>query len=348
MSEMLAVKEWAKRSGLKLKNYDGFVGIYEKLSGESTSDFSTHMVNRMRDAGEIFCTRRAFEAGLYGCTMEFPTIDDFETMLEVIPGFVEDDITRSISMSGVWNKGQDSKSEVEYLLKAMKIKLKAREKRIELGEMTEKVNLQDIEGRLLKPKEIKKIERYGTTVEDAELNLLHEIIGDLENLLKQKTIKRSQLPNQKIEFVIGLYYDVFSKRKIGPSEEEYMYINIPGMPKEPFVQPYTMIGLDGAKAAVAFDIQTPSGKVRGSIRTSSETDAKLRGKQYNQEDYEDITYLNESAQEALILDEEEKINHSLEVIDSSVPKESRVNFMDKLENFVKKIRNFFRRDGEGR
>ena len=82
----------------------------------------------------------------------------------------------------------------------MKIKLKAREKRVELGEMTEKINLQDVKGRLLKPKEIKKIERYGTTVEDAELNLLHEIIGDLENLLKQKKLKNHNCLIKKLNF----------------------------------------------------------------------------------------------------------------------------------------------------
>ena len=348
MSEMLAVKEWAKRSGLKLQNYDGFLEIYENLSGESASDFSTYIVNRMRDAGEIFCTRRAFEAGLHGCTMIFPTIDDFETMLEVIPGFVENEITHSISMSGVGNKGQDSKREVEYLLKAMKIKLKAREKRIELGEIIEKVNLQDIEGRLLKPKEIKKIERYGTTVEDAELNLLHEIINDLENILRQKKIKPSKIPNKKIEFLTGLYIETSRVRHADPEEEEYMFINIPGIPKEPFVQPYRIIGLEGITTGVTFDIHNDKGRVRGAMRTTPEMDAKIRKSQEPQEEYEDLVGLEEGGQALALPEEGERINKSLEIIDVGVSKESRMELMERLENFVRKIRNFFRRDGEGR
>lgn len=342
------VKEWAEKAGLKLLNYDGFVRIYEKMVGESDNDFSSHIENRMRNAGEILCTRRAFQVGLNGCTMYFPTIDAYESMLEVIPDFVEDNVTISISIDGRFNQKQDPRSKVENLLKAMKIKLKAREKRLELATIPESIDFEKIEGRILKPKEIKEIKQYGDDVGSAEIKLMHQIINDLENILRQKKIKPSKIPNKKLEFLTGLYFETSKIRNVDPKEEEYMFINIPGLPKEPFVQPYRIIGLEGITTGVTFDIHTDKGRVRGAMRTTPEMDAKIRESQEPQEEYEDFVGLEEGGQALALPEEVARINKSLEIIDEGVPKESRMELMERLENFVRKIRDFFRKDGDGR
>lgn len=58
----MTVKEWAEKAGLKLYNYDGFMDIYSRLSENSSNDFETRMAERFRDAGELVCTRKAFES----------------------------------------------------------------------------------------------------------------------------------------------------------------------------------------------------------------------------------------------------------------------------------------------
>lgn len=362
--EMLSVKEWGKRAGLKLVNYDGFVREYEKLLGESDVDFSTNLANRMRNAGEMLCTRRAFQAGIYGCTIQFPTIDDYESMLEVIPDFVEDNITNSISIDGKFNKKQNPKSKVEMLLKAMKIKLKAREMRLELATMLENISFDEIEGRLLDSKELEQIKKYGEDVVSAEIRLMREIIDELEKLLEKNIIVSRQIPNKKIELLLGLYYETSKVRRGEVKEEEYMVIDIPGIPKEPFVQPYRIIGTEGITTGVAFDIQDEHGRVRGAMKTTPEMDQRIRRKIKDKDikdediidgeiigrEIIDENTIEESGQDLSIRDKGAlpEIASSLEIIDAEIVKEDRQGFMAKLEMFINRIRDFFKKDGESR
>ena len=87
--QMLTVKEWAAKSGLELHNYDGFLRTYAKLSGANTDNLLDYSTARFRDAGDIVCSREAFEAGLSECTITMPRMEELETISEVLPHYVE-------------------------------------------------------------------------------------------------------------------------------------------------------------------------------------------------------------------------------------------------------------------
>lgn len=93
----MTVKEWAEKSGLKLYNYDGFKGIYSKLSGNDAGILYEDLAIRFRDAGDLICTRRAFESRLMSCTIQLPEMSQYEEMADVIPEFVEGHINLLIS-----------------------------------------------------------------------------------------------------------------------------------------------------------------------------------------------------------------------------------------------------------
>lgn len=281
--------------------------------------------------------------------MRFPSIDELEAMLEVIPDFVEDDITRAISMQGIFDKKVDTRRDAEMLLKMMRIKLKARERKIELYGENTTLKLEDLELRVLKSKEVNKLEEYGNVVEQIELQLLRELIEELENLLLQKVIRKHQIPNKKIDMLTCLYTDARSKRDKEVSEDEYMYIDIPGIPDEPFMQEFNVIETKGVTPFIAFDLPLEQGKVAGTVPVNSVIGQKMKEKLSNRDGYGDLT-VNEEEHGLAPVNEQglQEVATSLEIIDAEVVKEDRQSFMDKLENFVKRIREFFKKDGESR
>lgn len=330
MENMLTVKEWAKKAGLHLYNYDGFVKMYERISNKTEYDFETYIANRMRNAGELLCTRRAFQAGLSGCTINFPAMSQYEEMSDVIPDFVETSINISmvnISRSISYSKDIDLRANIEQLLELLRLKSIVREKSIKINGVTDKVNISDLDENALSPKSMEFIKKYNGTVEDLEINLINEIISDLEHTLGQKRLKLSKVADEKIHLLASLLYVSARNKCREPSENEYMYVEIPGMPKEPFMQTYTIIEKDSKRTGVAFDIQTEDGRVRGSMPTTPEMDKKIKAKM------------------GIHTDETSK---SLEIIDSQVKSEERRGFMERLEELVKNIINKLRGDKEGR
>ena len=327
--EMLTVKEWAEKAGLKLFNYDGFVEMYERMSNNEKSDFETYVANRVRNAGDLLCSRRAFQAGLSRCTLRLPDLSQYEEMANVIPNFVESNLNIDIIMSIMYSGSEEKepRKKVERLLEIIRLKKVVREKSIEINGITEEIDIADIDKKTMGHENLAILKRYTGTVESIEVKLIDEIISDLENLLQQGTINLSNIPNEKIKALASLFAISSRTKNSDPLENEYMYIDILGKEKEPYVQPYNVIEKDGIRSGVAFDLPSDNGRVRGAMRTTPEMDKKIKEKIGMQTD--DVLFNQPN--------DKDETARSLEVIDSQVKNEERRGFMKRFEDFVKHI-----------
>ena len=200
---ILTVKEWAERAGLELYNYDGFTKIYSKLSGDDHDDFGTTQLKRFRDAGDLLCTRKAFESRLMECTMQLPNASQYEKMSDVIPGFVESNVNLKISvimgqLRHSMIKGDRVREVLEELLNLIKQKEALKKKSIEMDGTTEEAAISDLNTTWFNADEMKIIQEHEGTVESLEAKLSDEVIENLEQMLQRKSIILSELP---IDFV---------------------------------------------------------------------------------------------------------------------------------------------------
>lgn len=217
--EMLTVKEWANRAGLKLYDYDGFIDIYEQLSGNSSSDFATNTMTRFRDAGDLVCTRQAFEERLFECTMTLPQKSEYLQMAEVIPNFVESNICITIaSISGflrhkMYKSETELKETLKELLDLLKLQAAVKEKNIQNNSITEEVNISDLKTDYLSPEEVDIIKGYQGTIESLEVKLSDESIQSIEALLEKESIDLSEIPLPQIN-ALRYTFNFFWKEKI--------------------------------------------------------------------------------------------------------------------------------------
>ena len=345
--EMFTVKEWAEKSGLKLYNFDGFTEIYEKLAQVQSNDFFTNIENRFRNAGNLLCTRKAFEAYAMDCTMEFPQISQYESMSEVIPGFIEREINSRIRIylnfiTESKRTPEELRSDIEQLLNLVKLKVKVKEKDIKLSGRNKEINISELDETKFGILDMSIIKKYEGTVESLEESLSEEIIKSLEEILQKKTIKLSKLPIDKIKTLTSVYYYTDRSLDDGPIEEEFMYVDMPILEKEPFIQPFNIIGADGIKSGVTFNIETDRGSIKGSMPTTPEVDYKIRKKNNFEENK--IINISENSDKSTI----EATLDSLQVIDKEVTPEERVGFITRLKDFTKKLIDRLKGNNEGR
>lgn len=320
MDEMLTVKQWAEKVGLKLNDYSGFLEMYKRLAQSQDKDWFSKVENRFTNAGDILCTRRAFADGITLCTMIPPKVEQWEAMLEFIPEFIESLISGGIYYLVNFKMSKLTlREKAENLLRLVRLKIKAREKIKELNGPLEDIRVEEI-GKIAE-----KIEKYGETVDAAEFSLLGDIADELELLLQKKRIREFQLPNKKIKLAVELNSAVKEKRKICPSPDEYMYIEIPGQPKKPFIQTYSFLTPGETRTGVALNIP---GSLSGTLRTTKAINDKI------------------NAHMGAGRIEEDAARHYLEVIDNGVLRRDRRSFMSSLEELVKQIGNGFK--GEDR
>lgn len=323
---MLTVREWAEKAGLKLYNYDGFRGIYSRLSGKPSDNFQTNTVTRFRDAGDLVCTRKAFESRLLSCTMQVPQMSQYEKMSEVIPKFVELDINLSISaiMGQLRHskvKGDEIRTELEKLLSLMKQKVTVREKSIRINDPAEEVQISELDETGLSPSEIAIIKKYNGTVESLEAKLSDEVIQNLEEMLQKGSKNLKKVPLDKIGVLTSLLHST-ARQKVGKQiDEEFMLINIPGQKKEPFIKTYNIIGGEGLKTGVAFDIENESGRISGTMRTTPTIDDKIK-KTTGGNVIDPVLHVEETSR-------------ALQVIDSEVNASERMSLIARIKEFVK-------------
>lgn len=344
--EMLTVREWAKKAGLKLYNYDGFTKIYSRLSGEAYDNFFTSVTTRFRDAGDLLCTRSGFESRLSECTMQFPEKSEYEKMAEVIPDFVESQINRDI-ITYVWvfsgkmpmPEGVDTRTHLENLLDILKCKANVREKSIEINDARDKENeISSVDTTHYSPAEKKIIEEHNGTVESLEVKLLDEVSKSIEGILQGKVIHLSDIPIDKLRVLAFISDKTARKREYSKTDEElieeFMYINVPGQKKEDLVKPYNIIGSDGIASGVVIDYENESGKVQAVLPTTPEINEKIQN--------------NIDRKDTGVELSDDETSQALQVIDEKVTPEERKSLITRIKEFAKKFLDKLRGNDEGR
>lgn len=324
--EFDTVKGWAEKAGLKLDNYDGFVEIYEKLTKKISNTFYETVATRFRNAGELLCTRKAFETYVKGCTMHFPKLSQLEKMSDIIPNFAESSINGLISADiGKLSHYSLSKDEIRTTVKDMldllKQKENARKKSIEIYG-SEEIDIINLDLDNLNENQINIIKNYHGTIEGLETQLFSEITQDLEKLLQKNNIKLPEILLDKLRTLTSLLYST-QRQKTNDNLDGFMYVNIPGQDREQFIKPYYIMGTDEIRSGVAFDFNT----VRGAMATTPDVDATIR------------EHINSKAP---VLSADSVLT-SLETIDKQIKPEERKGLLSRLKEIVK---SFFSTKGK--
>lgn len=277
--EMLTVKEWAKKSGLKLYNYDGFLSTYEKLSQTSPETMLEHVEERFRDAGEMLCSRESFETHLSECTMEIPKMEELDSIAEVIPHFVENFLNLRLSTTiGMVRHGMIAKDQMEKeltdVLQTIGMKLNARAKSLAMYKL-EDTNLNRINDDDLKRDVDRILQKKVQTVEEAELMLCQAIAREIEVAIKENNITIPRTLISKLRVLTSLFYHTARSRKVYSLSNDFMLVSSPLQKKEDLIVPYNMIGESGIHSGVAFDLNNGNVHAHGTLPISEDAKEKL-------------------------------------------------------------------------
>lgn len=191
--EMLTVKEWDQKAGLKFYNYDGYIEIYNQLSSKDTTDFTGFNEARFFDVGELLCTRTGFESGIFESSMRIPEISEYESISNVLPNYIEGEINTKIScILADLNRQQLEKSQqiksITELLRLLKLKLTVRKKSISITGISRKNPLDKVKQERLSQTQRNWLRRFNIlrlnkgTIEDLEEYLLDKIIKNKKKL----------------------------------------------------------------------------------------------------------------------------------------------------------------------
>lgn len=340
--EMMTVREWAEKAGLKLHNYDGFLDIYSILSGKNSGEFHEHIVSRFRDAGELVCTRKAFIAGIYGCTIYFPDLENSDEMADVIPEFLEPyitwglvDFTRQLRDSKP--KGEQLKSELEKLLELIKNKIAVREKSIKLNCNLEEVEISELNKDYFNRSEMATIKKYNGTVEGLETQLLDEIMQGLEESIQEKRPRMPKTTLNKISMVNKILGYTARQKENPEIDKEFLYMDNSEQDKEPFIMPFNIIDDERIQPMVSVEIEQEGVRMVGEMPSTPEINDYIKR----------ATESNENERTDSILSIEEA-DSAMEVIDNQVAPEERRSFLTKIKDFAKNILDKINKRNEGR
>ena len=333
VEERLTVKEWAKKAGINLINYDGFVEIYSKLANQSLNELYTSIAARMSDAGDLICTRRAFEVCLNKCTIKFPTVSELERMADVVPYFAESNIDRHITlntcnienMTKNQKKGNIGEEPIKKLIEILKIKKTIRQKSLDMSGHNRKRKIKEIDrNRLLKSTVREALEKYKGTVEDIEEKLIDEALKELEMANRKNDLNK--IPFEKLKLLSNLYFFTERAEEYNITKEElesdFAYIQYPGQERDDLTITYTVLDGNEATTGVAFRYQTDEGKTEGAMHTSKEVDKRIREK----------LGIGENP-----LTEDNKVEESLQIIDAQVSTSQRKNLFKRIKEFMQRI-----------
>lgn len=273
MKEKMTVKEWAKKAGLVMYNYDGFVPQYEKLANIGESNFNTFLSSRFRDAKDLYCTRKGFEAGINKCTIKLPSFNELSMMVNIIPEFVES--WSNMQLGSIILDLKNEKLEqlekeklIDQLSNILHLKEQARKKSIELSNFKCKKFLDVIPYEF--DKEIlSNIKNYSGTIEDIEENLIKSLNKYISILKNKKNIRVSDMPIEELKLLITLSCYT-SRTEYSEEDKEYIYVKNPAS-KEDLIIPFNIIDGDGRKYGVSFDING----TKGTLPTTAEINEKI-------------------------------------------------------------------------
>ena len=216
MENKKTLKEWNKLVGGLLVNYDGFLPIYEKLTGDIPKTNIDYLEQRLKSAGELLCTREAFISGIGHCTI-YAGVKD-EEFEQVIPEYEEGRsvyclIEECEFITEDYLEGNNSEPErIERIKKMIEQIMRYRKISRETYCMQDNNNIQKcldemeevqedeyvqfwVEEQKLPSEHFKDLIDEGkiNTVEELEENLVSEISENLNNLDLHKSISREEL-----------------------------------------------------------------------------------------------------------------------------------------------------------
>lgn len=276
---MLAVREWAKKAGLRLHNYDGFLEIYEKLSGAKTDTFITHSEARFRDAGNLVCSREAFETHLLDCTMDIPSLDELEKIASTLPHFAEREFNTLLSMSTrEISEFKDDKikllESLKNTLKLLAQKLSARSKANDIYGAYE-ISIESINDESTKQKIDSLFHGRVRILEKAENILSYEIATEIERLINNPDMPVKESLLDKIDCLTSLFYKSARSRNVYSLSDEFMLVTSPLQKKDDLIVPYSMLSGEEAQSGVLFDMESKDVHLHGNIPISEEAKEKL-------------------------------------------------------------------------
>ena len=285
--EMHTIKEWAKITGLKLINYDGYMDIYHKLSQVDIGDFYNNTVSRFSDAGDLLCTRDGFESGLLGCTMKVLTIEELPRIAEFIPRYAEFYIDLKLCDDTVLDKKISTQERVDTLkqiLYMLEVKKSIRQRGIDrYGE--EQVPLEQIDNKKANYNKLKLLFNKIKTVEDLELYLSDSITKEINNMLGSHDFNRLDKMFKDLRLLTKLHINSHRGKTDFNIEEQFIYVDSPYKKREDFELKYDMYGGDCEKTSgvVFYDsennvsgaIMMPNADI---LAPDEERDTELKGK----------------------------------------------------------------------
>lgn len=253
--EMHTIKEWAEITGIKLKNYDGYMNIYEKLSQADTRDFYKNTASRFRDAGDLLCTIDGFESGLLGCTMIFPTAEELTRIADFMPKYAElnIDIMLNPAIQSMFEEmsAQERIDTLKQILHKLEIKKSIRQKSIDrYGE--EQVPLEQIDNKSVKYNKLMVFFKGIKTVEELELYLFDSITKEINNMLNSHNFnKRNKVfKNLKLLFELSINAHRRNTKKSKKNiEEQFIYVDSPYKKEEDFELEFNMYGGSSKKSS---------------------------------------------------------------------------------------------------
>lgn len=219
--EMHTVKEWAGLTGLKLYEYEGFVEMYFKLSETDTS-------HKFRDAGDITCSKEAFQSCLCMCTMEHPRMDKLVELADILPIYAESEINNRIPYGEFAYPPKNKDiivSDLKRTLELLKCKLAIRDK--VMSKDSEEASLEKVNNNRISYNKIDAYFNKVKTVEQLETLLIKEITDDINKMLENGKLNRLHSLYNKCCSLSHISY--YSKR-MGENrsyEEEFMFVDTP-------------------------------------------------------------------------------------------------------------------------
>lgn len=249
-SKFKTVKEWEHLLSpyIKLHNYDGFVEIYEKLSGVNEKGFNASQELRFSSAGNLLCTRRGFVSGLLKCTLTFPKLTDYEEISNILPNYIESEINMKLALKeGELKHGTKELTSkmINEFLELIRIKIIAREKNIKQDGSTQEKLLSKIDMSRFSKQSQKMIRVFNLTrffkgtAEELEMHTLNKIMKYLKENSNKESLEVNNNFLNNISLLREIYYATTRYRGDIPIEGEFMYVDILDK-KEPFQQEYTI------------------------------------------------------------------------------------------------------------
>ena len=278
-NEMLTVKEWAEKSGLKLYNYDGFLDIYNQLSPKDGSSFVDYTTIRFKAAGDLVCSRESFETHLSNCTMNIPRTEELEKISEVLPYFVEQFVNLRLGSTVGFSrhnmiKPEDVEKELKGVLDLLAQKLSARAKSIALNP-SETSSISSIKDDELKTKVTKMFHSKADTVEKAELLLSQNIAKEIERIFRKHNIKMTKTLIDELSLLTDLFYESARVKREFEQSNHFMLVTTDKVKQDDVVVPYHMIDGEGMHPGVVFDVNTDEAHISGAVPISEETKEQL-------------------------------------------------------------------------